>query len=100
MEVLTKAKIAKRLCEELGLNKWEAEELVEPFFEKIRQALGHSEQIRLPGFGSLNLRDKRQRPGHNPKAGEEIPIMVRRAVALRPGRKLKARVETYARTKS
>ena len=100
MGALTKAEMADRLFEELGLNKREAKELVELFFEEIRQALQLNEQVKLSGFGNFDLRDKRQRPGRNPKTGEEIPITARRVVTFRPGQKLKARVEAYAGTQS
>jgi integration host factor subunit alpha len=54
--------------------------------------------VKLSGFGNFDLRDKNQRPGRNPKTGEEIPISARRVVTFRPGQKLKARVEAYAGT--
>jgi integration host factor subunit alpha len=93
---LTKADMAERLFEELGLNKREAKELVELFFEELRAALQRGESIKLSGFGNFILRDKNQRPGRNPKTGEEIPITARRVVTFRPGQKLKAKVEAYA----
>lgn len=93
---LTKADMAEHLFEELGLNKREAKELVEMFFEEIRTALENGRQVKLSGFGNFDLRDKNQRPGRNPKTGEEIPITARRVVTFRPGQKLKARVEAYA----
>ncbi len=93
---LTKADMAERLFEELGLNKREAKEFVEIFFEDIRRALETGRQVKLSGFGNFDLRDKSQRPGRNPKTGEEIPITARRVVTFRPGQKLKARVEAYA----
>ncbi len=93
---LTKADIAEKLFEDLGLNKREAKEIVEMFFEEIRHALESNEQVKLSGFGNFDLRDKRQRPGRNPKTGEEIPISARRVVTFRPGQKLKVRVEAYA----
>ncbi|MGM0594465.1 MAG: integration host factor subunit alpha [Pseudomonadota bacterium] len=95
---LTKAAIAEQLFEELGLNKREAKELVEQFFEEIRVALENGYQVKLSGFGNFDLRDKKERPGRNPKTGEEIPITARRVVTFRPGQKLKARVEAYAGT--
>ncbi len=95
---LTKAAMAERLYDELGLNKREAKELVEMFFEEIRTALESGHQVKLSGFGNFDLRDKNQRPGRNPKTGEEIPISARRVVTFRPGQKLKARVEAYAGT--
>ena len=93
---LTKAEMAERLFEDLGLNKREAKELVEAFFEEIRMSLETGQQVKLSGFGNFDLRDKNQRPGRNPKTGEEIPITARRVVTFRPGQKLKARVEAYA----
>ena len=93
---LTKADMAERLFDELGLNKREAKDMVEMFFEEIRTALENGQQVKLSGFGNFDLREKRQRPGRNPKTGEEIPISARRVVTFRPGQKLKARVEAYA----
>lgn len=91
--------MAESLFNELGLNKREARELVDSFFEDLRAALASGEQVKLSGFGNFDLRDKNQRPGRNPKTGEEIPITARRVVTFRPGQKLKARVEAYAGTR-
>ena len=88
--------MAERLYEELGLNKRQAKELVEMFFEEVRTALETGDQVKLSGFGNFDLRNKNERPGRNPKTGEEIPITARRVVTFRPGQKLKARVEADA----
>ena len=93
MTALTKSEMADRLHECLGLNKREAKELVEQFFEEIRLCLENNEQVKLSGFGNFDLRDKRQRPGRNPKTGEEIPILARRVVTFKAGQKLKERVD-------
>lgn len=93
---LTKADMAERLYQELGLNKREAKEFVEAFYEEVRGCLEQGEQVKLSGFGNFDLREKNERPGRNPKTGEEIPICARRVVTFRPGQKLKARVEAYA----
>ena len=95
---LTKAKMADRLHEEVGLNKREARDFIELFFENMIEVLEQGEEVKLSGFGNFVLKDKNQRPGRNPKTGEEIPILARRVVTFRPGQKLKARVETHARS--
>ena len=92
---LTKADIADRLFNEEGLNKREAKEFVDAYFEIIREALEVGENVKLSGFGNFQLREKNQRPGRNPKTGKEIPISARRVVTFRPGQKLRARVEAY-----
>lgn len=90
---LTKAEIAEHLSEKVGLSKKDAKDMVELFFEEIRTALESGEQVKLSGFGNFELRDKAERPGRNPKTGEDIPISARRVVTFRPGQKLKVRVE-------
>lgn len=90
---LTKAEIAEHLYEKLGLSKRDAKEMVEIFFEEIRETLEAGQQVKLSGFGNFDLREKSERPGRNPKTGEDIPISARRVVTFRPGQKLKSRVE-------
>ena len=91
--------MAEALFNQLGLNKREARELVDSVLRgTARGAREWREQVKLSGFGNFDLRDKNQRPGRNPKTGEEIPITARRVVTFRPGQKLKARVEAYAGT--
>lgn len=86
---LTKAEMSEYLFDKLGLSKRDAKELVELFFEEIRRALENGEQVKLSGFGNFDLRDKNQRPGRNPKTGEDIPITARRVVTFRPGTEVK-----------
>ncbi len=93
---LTKAELAGMLFDQVGLNKREAKDFVDAWFETIAVALEAGEQVKLSGFGNFQLRDKSERPGRNPKTGEEIPISARRVVTFKPGQKLRSRVEAYA----
>lgn len=90
---LTKAELADLLFENVGLNKREAKDMVESFYDEIRVALENGEGVKLSGFGNFQLRAKPQRPGRNPKTGEEIPITARRVVTFHASQKLKALVE-------
>ena len=92
---LTKADIAESLYEELGLNKREARELVEIYFDEIKEALSNGKQVKLSVFGNFDLRDKKDLTGRNPYKGESIPISARRVVTLKPGQKLNYNVEGY-----
>jgi integration host factor subunit alpha len=92
--------MAERLFQQVGLNKREAKDFVDAYFEVVREALERGDQVKLSGFGNFELRKKNQRPGRNPKTGEEIPISARRVVTFRPGQKLKLRVETYSPPRS
>lgn len=93
---VTKADLAETLYQELGLNKREAKEFVELFFETLRHALEQGDAVKLSGFGNFGLRRKNPRPGRNPKTGEEIPISARTVVTFRASQKLKERIEGNA----
>ena len=89
---VTKMELANVLFDEMGLNKREAKELVELFFEEIRSALESGDKVKFSGFGSFSVRDKPQRPGRNPKTGEEVPVSARRVVTYKASQKIKDRV--------
>jgi integration host factor subunit alpha len=90
---LTKAELAELLFDQLGLNKREAKDMVDHFFEEIRLALEEGHEVKLSGFGQFELRNKAQRPGRNPKTGESIPISARRVVSFHASQKLKSQIE-------
>ncbi|AIN47384.1 integration host factor subunit alpha [Candidatus Palibaumannia cicadellinicola] len=92
---LTKAEISEYLFDQLQLSKQDAKKIVELFFEEVRKALENGEKVKLSGFGNFDLRHKNQRPGRNPKTGENIPITARRVVTFSPGKKIKKPCETH-----
>lgn len=89
---ITKALLAESLFDQVGFNKREAKDLIDQFFEEIRLALESGENVKISGFGSFMLRDKKSRPGRNPKTGEEVPISARRVVTFRASQKLKQKI--------
>lgn len=93
---LTKAELAELLFEQVGLNKREAKDMVDTFFDELGAALVRGDSVKLSGFGNFTLRDKPQRPGRNPKTGEEIPISARRVVTFHASQKLKSQIDTAA----
>ena len=96
---ITKNSLVEVIHNEVGLNKREAKEFIEEFFEMIKASLEEGHDIKISGFGNFTLRDKVARPGRNPKTGQEVSISARRVVTFNPGEKLKSRVETYAGSK-
>lgn len=90
---LTKIEIAENLVEKCGLDKRIAKQFVEDFFEEIRLGLEQGDYVKLSGFSNFMLRDKKSRPGRNPKTGEDFAISARRVVIFKPGQRLRDRVE-------
>ncbi len=79
---VTKADLANHLYDNVGLSRRESLELVDIFFEAMRQMLARGEPILLSGFGGFTLREKRARPGRNPRTGEPFLIAARRVVTF------------------
>ena len=89
---LTKAQMAEILCEKIGLNMRESKDMVDAFFDLICQQLVEGNDVKIPGFGNFQIRDKAARPGRNPHTGEMVPIKARRAITFHSSLKLKAQL--------
>ena len=90
---LTKAQLAELLFEQIGLNKREAKDMVDAFFDLISAELIKGSEVKLSGFGNFQIRIKAPRPGRNPRTGELIPIQARRVATFHASNKLKAMVQ-------
>ena len=89
---LTRADLAESLHREVGLSRADASRLVEQVLQHMCEALSKGENVKISGFGSFILRDKRERVGRNPKTGIEVPITPRRVMTFRASQKLKDRI--------
>ena len=94
-KTVTKADIIEHLHNDLGLNKSECKILVEDFFQEIKTSLINNEEVKLSGFGNLELLNKKARPGRNPKTGEDVTISARRVVTFRAGNKLRKKISSF-----
>jgi integration host factor subunit alpha len=90
---LTKAELAELLFDQLGLNKREAKDMVDAFFDLMRDSLVAGDDVKLSGFGNFQIRTKASRPGRNPRTGEPVDIKARRVVTFHASHKLKAVVQ-------
>ena len=94
-KTITKADMVDYLNNELGLNKSECKILIEDFFDEIKNSLINNEEVKLSGFGNFELINKKERPGRNPKTGEDVTITARRVVTFRAGNKLRKKIATF-----
>jgi integration host factor subunit alpha len=90
---ITKAELSDALFDQVGLNKREAKDLIDSFFETVGQSLQSGVDVKISGFGNFQLREKSARPGRNPKTGELVPISARRVVTFHASQKLKDKVD-------
>lgn len=91
---VTRADLAEAVYREIGLSRSESSALVESMIGHISDALISGEHVKLAGFGTFSLRDKKERMGRNPKTGEDVPITSRRVLVFKPSQVLKERVDS------
>jgi|TARA_B100001093_G_scaffold92791_1_gene84902 integration host factor subunit alpha len=94
-KTITKVDIVEYLHRELGLNKSECKNIVEDFFQEIKNSLVNNEEVKLSGFGNFEILNKNARPGRNPKTGEDVTIKARRVVTFRAGNKLRKKIASF-----
>ena len=92
MNTLTRADLAEALNRRLGYSRSESLALVEGILDHMSVALEGGENVKISGFGTFLLRDKKQRIGRNPKTGVEVPITPRRVLTFRASQMLKDRI--------
>jgi integration host factor subunit alpha len=81
---MTKADIFEKVSENLGCTKKESAELVEAVFSLIKSTLETGENLKISGFGSFVVKQKKDRRGRNPQTGETITIESRRILTFKP----------------
>ena len=89
---LTRADLAETINRKMGLSRAESLAMVESILAKMCEAMSDGENVKISGFGSFVLRDKKERVGRNPKTGVEVPITPRRVMTFRASQKLKDRI--------
>ena len=92
---ITRAALTEVIQRQAKLGRVEADAMVDAVFDNIIDALCYGEDVKISGFGTFDLRDKRQRLGRNPKkTSQEVMIPPHRAIVFRPSKILKARVSS------
>jgi integration host factor subunit alpha len=89
---LTRADLAEVVNRKMGFSRAESLDLVESILSHMSEALADGENVKISGFGTFLLRDKKQRIGRNPKTGVEVPITPRRVLTFRASQILKDRI--------
>jgi len=85
---VVKADLVDKVYDKVGFTRKEAAQAVEVIFEEIKNALVRGEDVRIVGFASFNLKDKKARKARNPSTGEPIVIQPRRVLSFKPSKQL------------
>lgn len=83
----------EHLMQNLSLTRQQSRCLVENFFDELSNSLIDGKELKISGFGNFELKNKRSRPGRNPKTGEPVPVSARRVVTFKAGQKFRQQVD-------
>jgi integration host factor subunit alpha len=91
-KTITRADLADKVYENIGLSRSESADLVDSVFDIMTDALVDEGALKLSSFGSFAVRQKNERIGRNPKTGEEAVITPRKVVSYKASHVLKERM--------
>ncbi len=86
---MNREELVYRVLEKTLIGKKESEKAVTAVMESISEALAKGDKVQLVGFGTFEVRTRKEREGRNPKTGEKITIKATKVPAFKPGKALK-----------
>lgn len=92
-KTLTRSDLSDAITEEFQLTKFTALEMLEDVIEEISIALKNGENVKIAGFGTFSVREKKERIGRNPRTKVEAVISKRKSVSFRASPRLKELVD-------
>ena len=91
-ENITRKHLTNAIHEQIGFSKQISGDIVDAFFERVKDALLAEEEVKLVQFGTFKIRRKAPRIGRNPRSGKSIEITRRSMVSFKPSKLLRDRV--------
>ena len=86
---MTKIDIVQDVCNKVGFSKKDSSRIVEAVFDIMKENLARGEKIKISGFGSFIVKEKKARKGRNPQTGDEIEISARKVLAFKSSQVLR-----------
>jgi DNA-binding protein HU-beta len=90
--VVNKSELVKALAEKAEVTQKDAAKALDALVETIQQALANGDKVQIIGFGSFEVRDRKERKVISPATGEEIKVPATKVPAFKPGKSLKEAV--------
>ena len=90
---MNKSELVDLVAEKAGMSKKDSEKAVKAVLESISDGLTKGEKVQLVGFGTFEVRSRKEREGRNPATGEKIKIKALKVPAFKPGKALKDMVK-------
>ena len=90
---MNKSELVDLVAEKAGMSKKDSEKAVKAVLDSITDGLVRGNKVQLVGFGTFEVRNRKEREGRNPATGEKIKIKALKVPAFKPGKALKDKVK-------
>ena len=90
---MTKVELIAAVAANAGLTKKDAEKAVTATIDVITETLQKGEKVSLVGFGTFEVRERKERQGRNPQTREPMTIPAPKLPAFSAGKALKDAVK-------
>lgn len=87
---MNKGDLVQEVAQLSGLTHEVSDTVVTAVFERIIEALVKGEHVELRGLGTFGIRQRRARPGRNPKTGASVNVPARKVPGFKMGKELRA----------
>jgi len=86
---VNKNELVAEVASSADISKADAARAVDAVFDSISGALKGGQEVRLVGFGTFSVSNRRASKGRNPRTGEVINIPASKQPKFRAGKQLK-----------
>ena len=86
---MTKSDLIAQISEKAELSKKDSEKALTAVVLAITDALTNGDKVQLVGFGTFEVRDRKEKESKNPRTGETIVVPAKKAPAFKAGKALK-----------
>ncbi len=90
---MNKSELVDLVAEKTEMSKKDSEKAVKAVLDSITDGLVKGDKVQLVGFGTFEVRSRKEREGRNPATGEKIKIKALKVPAFKPGKALKEKVK-------
>ncbi|MEN6350949.1 MAG: HU family DNA-binding protein [Syntrophomonas sp.] len=97
---MNKSELVKSLAEKAEITQKDAAKVLDATVETIQQALANGDKVQIIGFGSFEVRDRKERKVISPATGKEITVPATKVPAFKPGKSLKEAVAVKKQAKA
>ena len=86
---MNKTELIAAIAEKAEISKKDSEKAVNALFASIEEALVAGDKVQLVGFGTFEVRERKERKGQNPQTKKPITIPATKVPAFKAGKNLK-----------